>query len=73
MRRSKKTSKLRVTGLFAGNSPVTDEFLAQMAINAEKVSTGWRHHVDVARRSLNNMAKISPTALTNAFSKGVGH
>ena len=26
MRRSKKTSKLRVTGLCAGNSPVTDEF-----------------------------------------------
>ena len=30
-RRSKKTSKLRVTGLCAGNSPGTDEFPAQMA------------------------------------------
>ena len=33
-RRSKKTSKLRVTGLCAGNSPVTGEFPAQMASNA---------------------------------------
>ena len=37
-RRSMKTSKLRVTGLFAGNSPVTDEFPAQMVVNAENVS-----------------------------------
>ena len=43
-RRSKKTSKLRVTGLFAGNSPETGEFPAQMASNAEKVSIWWRHH-----------------------------
>ena len=33
--RSKKTSKLRVTGLCAGNSPGTGEFPAQMASNAE--------------------------------------
>ena len=37
-RRSKKTSKLRVTGLCAGNSPVTTEFPAQSASNAENVS-----------------------------------
>ena len=43
-RRSKKTSKLRVTGLCAGNSPGTGEFPAQMASNAENVSIGWRHH-----------------------------
>ena len=43
--RSKKTSKLRVTGLRAGNSPVTGEFPAQMASNAENVSILWRHHV----------------------------
>ena len=43
-RRSKKTSKLRVTGLFAGNSPVTGEFPAQKVSNAENVSTWWRHH-----------------------------
>ena len=43
--RSKKTSKLRVTGVCAGNSPVTGEFPAQMASNAENVSIWWRHHV----------------------------
>ena len=41
---SKKTPKLRVTGLCAGNSPVTGEFPAQMASNAENVSIWWRHH-----------------------------
>ena len=44
-RRSKKTSKLRVTGLCVGNSPATGEFPAQMASNAENVSIWWRHHV----------------------------
>ena len=44
-RRSKKTSKLRITGLYAWSSPVTDEFPAQMASNAENVSIWWRHHV----------------------------
>ena len=34
-RRSKKTSKLRVTGLCEGNSPATGEFPAQRAGNAE--------------------------------------
>ena len=42
-RRPKKTSKLRVTGLCAGNSPVTGEFPEQRASNAENVSIGWRH------------------------------
>ena len=42
-RRSKKTSKLRVTGLCVGNSPWTSEFPAQMASNAENVSIWWRH------------------------------
>ena len=40
-RRSKKTSKLRVTGLCAGNSPMTGVFPAQRASNAENVSI-WR-------------------------------
>ena len=31
-RRSKKTSKLRITGLLAGNSPVTDKFPAQSQV-----------------------------------------
>ena len=43
-RRSKKTSKLRVTGLCVGNSPGTGEFPAQMASNAANVSIWWRHH-----------------------------
>ena len=41
--RSKKTSKPRVTGLCEGNSPVTGEFPAQRASNAETVSIWWRH------------------------------
>ena len=43
-RRSKKTSKLRVTGLCVGNSQGTGEFPAEMASNAENVSIWWRHH-----------------------------
>ena len=40
----KKTSKLRVTGLCAGNSPGTGEFPVQMARHAENVFIWWRHH-----------------------------
>ena len=36
--RSKKTSKLCVTGLYEGNSPMTGEFPAQKASNAENFS-----------------------------------
>ena len=35
--------EIRVTGLCAGNSPVTGEYPAQMASNAENVSIWWRH------------------------------
>ena len=42
--RSKKTSKLHITGLCEGNSPVTSEFPAQRASNAENVPIWWRHH-----------------------------
>ena len=45
-RRSKKTSKLRVTGLCAGNSPGNGEFPAQVASNVENVSIWWHYHVD---------------------------
>ena len=38
----KETSKFRVTGLCGGNSPVTGEFPAQMASNAENISIRWR-------------------------------
>ena len=41
--RSKKTPKLRGTGLCEGNSPVTGEFPTQRASNAENVSSWWRY------------------------------
>ena len=53
-RRSKKTSKLRVTGLCAGNSLVTGEFTAQKASSAENVSIWWRHH-DMGRKALKSL------------------
>ena len=43
-RRSKKTSKLCVTGFCEGNSPVTGEFPQQRANNAENVSIWRRNH-----------------------------
>ena len=55
-RRSKKTSKLRVTGLCAGNSPGTGEFPAQMASNADNVSIWWHHHAVVSLSCIFNMA-----------------
>ena len=50
-RKSNKTSKLRVTGLCAGNSPVTGEFPAQIASNAENGSI-WLRHCEQKRRYL---------------------
>ena len=50
-RRSKKTSKLRITGLCEGNSPRTGELPAQRASNAEKVSIWWRHHATMCNES----------------------
>ena len=44
-RRSKKENiKHHVTGLCAGNSPVTGKFPAEWANNAKNVSIWWRHH-----------------------------
>ena len=43
-RKSKKTSKLRGTGLCEDNLPVTNEFPAQRASNEENVSILWCHH-----------------------------
>ena len=42
--RSNKTSKLRVTGLCEGNSPVTVQFPAQRASKTSNFSLWWRHH-----------------------------
>ena len=39
-----KISKLRVTGLCEGNTPVTGELPAQRASNAENIPIWWRHH-----------------------------
>ena len=39
-----RRSKLRVTGLYGGNSPVTGEFPAQRTSNTKNVSIWWRHH-----------------------------
>ena len=66
-RRSKKTSKLSVTGLCVGNSQGTGEFPAQMASNAENVSIWWRHHVAIAHWGPNRMANILLTTFSNAF------
>ena len=43
--RSKKTSKLRITGLGMEISPVAGEFPAQKASNVENVLIWWRHLV----------------------------
>ena len=44
-RRSKKSLKLRLTGLCEENSQVTGEFPAQKANYAERVSIWWRNHM----------------------------
>ena len=49
MRRSKRTSKLRVTGRCGWNLPVMSEFPAQRASNAGNVSIWWRHHHHLLR------------------------
>ena len=43
-RRTKKTSKLRVTGLCEGNPPVNGGFPSQRANNVGNVSIWWLHH-----------------------------
>ena len=62
-RRSKKTSKLRVTGLCEGNSPVPSEFPAHRASSAENVSIWWRHHV------CHHMVSIGHIVLVNCESR----
>ena len=56
--RPKKTSKLCLTGLCAGNSSVTSEFHAELASNAENVSIWLCHHVDA-------VFDVSPNKLLN--------
>ena len=76
MRRSKKTSKLRVTGLCAWNSPVTGEFPEQMASNTKIVSIWWRHHYHQTKAlSIPNNTKwhISPTIIYNVKIGNIPH
>ena len=71
--RSMKTSKLRATGLFAGNSPVTGEFPAKRDSNAENVSIWWRYHASFDfnmtfasqwRHTITNDSIVVPAACT---------
>ena len=59
-RRSKKTSKLRVSGLCEGKSPVTCEFPAHRASNAEN-TTGrdfkYLRHINVDKRGKTEMCR----------------
>ena len=63
-RKSKKTSKFRVTGLCAGNSPGTGEFPAQMASYAENVSIWWRHHASTRSDSCDPVIHSFPSGFT---------
>ena len=60
----KKTSKLRVTGLCAGNSPGTGEFPAQMASNEENVSICWHHHATAPYGSCNWVRRLPHLSFT---------
>ena len=64
-RRRSKKKKLRVTGLCKGNSPVTGEFPAQRAINAENVPIWWRHYELCLWDSYNSACTISPKCIAN--------
>ena len=66
--RSKKTSKLRVTGLCDGNSRVTGEFPSQRASNAETVSIRWRHHdIDVLEMQWQHLLNLVIAGLENGL------
>ena len=72
-RRSKKVSKLHVSGLCAGNSPETGEFPAQMASNAENVSIWWRHHAGLMHHSIVTSASQRPQHLVKFNKKPTLH
>ena len=54
-RRSKKTSKLRVTGLCEGYPPVTSGFPSQRSSNAKVVSIWLRHHAPVGMSCIHSI------------------
>ena len=77
-RRSKKTSKLRVTGLCAGNSLVSGEFPAQGSSNAESVSIWWCHYGspesgDVIKGCENDRQKLYPEMKMSSFWQNFHH
>ena len=65
--RSKKSSKLRITGFCAGNSLGTGEFPTQMASYSENVSIWWCHH---DTRIVVDMASFSPGSPTFVIPSG---
>ena len=66
-RRSKKSSKLRVSGLCVGNSPGTGEFPAQMASKTENVSIWWRHHAKTTHDKWNLNHNTTTSKWKDAF------
>ena len=58
-RRSKETSKLRVTGLCEGNSSLTSGLPPQRANNAENVSFWWRHHAKLLQLSWRFVTRLN--------------
>ena len=66
--RSKKTAKLRATGLYEGNPPVTGGFPSQKAFNAEIFSIWWRHYKSVPKSEANiSEEKIIFTDCQNCY------
>ena len=55
--RSKKMSKLRVTGLCEGDLQVAGELSEQKASNKEKDSIWWRHHV--LRQTITSLGAVA--------------
>ena len=70
--RSRKSSKLRVTDLCAGNSPVTVEFPAQMASYAENFSIWWRHHANQFITCMHKPTENNQRSLISPFSSKNG-
>ena len=67
--RWKKSSKLLVTGLYAGNSAVNGEFPAQRVSYPENVSISWRHDHDLRQKSsLPWLQNMQPMYATNICS-----
>ena len=61
---SNKTSKLRTTGLCAGNSSVVGEFPVQGASSMEFFSISWRHHDLIWNSFLSSSHRLSSSTQT---------